>query len=214
METLKLSQYLKRGLKLARPEIPLFLLALCCVVGTASINLFLPNFQGKILDHVIEGRAACVLSSPPPPPPPFSPPSPPPPPAAAALVAAMLVEAEPTAPLWTAATASASAATASTSTSRLLAETSPASASTPAPTSASASASASASPPPPPPPSPGPPPTSSAECEQKRGVFLETVTMYLALSIATGALGGLRSLCFNLVGRRIMVWVRCRLFKC
>ena len=38
--------------------------------------------------------------------------------------------------------------------------------------------------------------------------------MYLALSIATGALGGLRSLCFNLVGRRIMVWVRCRLFKC
>ena len=76
METLRLSQYLKRGLRrarpeisgtltltltltlplpltltrLARPEIPLFLLALCCVVGTASINLFLPNFQ-------VRGRA-------------------------------------------------------------------------------------------------------------------------------------------------------------
>ncbi len=28
-----------------------------------------------------------------------------------------------------------------------------------------------------------------------------------------GALGGLRSLCFNLVGRRIMVWVRSRLYR-
>ena len=45
MDKLTHAQYLKRGLKLARPEIPLFLLALCCVVGTASINLFLPNFQ-------------------------------------------------------------------------------------------------------------------------------------------------------------------------
>ena len=211
METLKLSEYLKRGLKLARPEIPLFLLALCCVVGTASINLFLPNFQGKILDHVIEGRAACVLP-PPPPPPHLSPLFSSPPPAAAALVAAMMVEAEPNATMWTAATASAVTASAS----RLLAETSSTSdstsASASAPTSTSASASASASPPPPPPP-PSPPPTPSAECVQKRGLFLETVTMYLALSIATGALGGLRALCFNLVGRRIMVWVRCRLFK-
>ncbi len=117
------SQYLARGLKLAAPQLPYFLLAMFCVLSTSSIRLFLPNFQGEIFDHVIAGTTACN-------------------PAAGFA-----------------------------------------------------------------------PHAAAARCDSAKQAFLSTVLIYLVCSVALGFLGGLSSLCFNLIGRRIMVSVRETLFR-
>eukprot|EP00965_Chrysotila_dentata_P243152 6205259-Pleurochrysis_carterae.AAC.3 len=61
--TLTSAQYLARGMKLAYPHLALFILALLCVTVTSILSLFLPNFQGQIMDHVIAGRTACTPSA-------------------------------------------------------------------------------------------------------------------------------------------------------
>ena len=121
VETIGAGAYFARGLKLVAPHLPLFGVALLCLCANSLINLFMPNFQGRIIDAVIAGHTACA-------------------------------------------------------------------------TNATAA-------------------HGSAECDGKTAAFLDVVTWYLILSVTTGALGGLRSLCFNLVGRRIMVWVRSRLYR-
>jgi hypothetical protein len=46
------------------PHVPLLLLAIGCLAVSACISLFLPNYQGEIMDHVIDARAACTPGSP------------------------------------------------------------------------------------------------------------------------------------------------------
>ena len=55
--------------------------------------------------------------------------------------------------------------------------------------------------------------TSAGECASSRNAFEVTVTEYLLYAIAIGALGGLQSLSFMVVGRKIMVHVRGMLFR-
>ena len=52
--------YFKRAVRLVAPHVPLFLVSICCLVATAGLNLFLPNFQGEIFDHVIAAHHTCV----------------------------------------------------------------------------------------------------------------------------------------------------------
>jgi hypothetical protein len=54
---------------------------------------------------------------------------------------------------------------------------------------------------------------ASTTCAEARSSFVSVVLLYLACSVALGALGGLSSLCFNLVGRRIIVSVRDTVFR-
>jgi len=114
------SQYFRRGLKLALPQLPLFGVALLCVVTTSALRLFLPNFQGQIFDHVIAGSQACM---------------------------------------------------------------------------------------------PGTPGAHEGKCGAAKASFLQVILLYLGCSVALGALGGLSSLCFNLISRRIIVSVRETLFR-
>jgi ATP-binding cassette subfamily B protein len=46
--------FMLRGFKLAAPHWPLILLALLLLLSTSTSSLFLPNFQGNILDAVID----------------------------------------------------------------------------------------------------------------------------------------------------------------
>lgn len=126
-EHLTFTQYLGRAMRLVLPHIPLFVVAIACLASKSIINLFLPNLQGRILDHVVAARAACAAN------------------ASAAL-------------------------------------------------------------------SDGTPDTAPA-CDEARQSFRETVAHYLSLSIVLGILGGLQSLSFMVVGRKIMVWIRGQLFR-
>ena len=126
-EHLTFTQYLGRAMRLVLPHIPLFVVAIACLASKSIINLFLPNLQGRILDHVVAARAACA--------------------------------------------ANASAA--------LSDET----------------------------------PDTAPACDEARQSFRETVAHYLSLSIVLGILGGLQSLSFMVVGRKIMVWIRGQLFR-
>lgn len=49
--------YLRRAIKLASAQLPMLLLALGALVATCTTNLFLPNYQGRIIDLVIQGDA-------------------------------------------------------------------------------------------------------------------------------------------------------------
>ena len=51
--------YLKRGISLIWPHLPLFLFALLCLILQSVASLVLPNFQGKIFDHVISAYHTC-----------------------------------------------------------------------------------------------------------------------------------------------------------
>ena len=50
-------------------------------------------------------------------------------------------------------------------------------------------------------------------CSEHRDAFLGYVSEYLVLSIGLGVLSGLRALCFQVVGRKIEVSMRGRLFR-
>ena len=119
---LSFAQYFGRAIKMVRPHVPLFLVAILCLVCKSAINLILPNYQGIIFDHVITATHACAHNG----------------------------------------------------------------------SSTNASASA---------------------CTDSRNAFQVTVTEYLLYAIAIGALGGLQSLSFMVVGRKIMVHVRAMLFR-
>eukprot|EP00306_Pavlova_sp_CCMP459_P004553 CAMPEP_0185163200 /NCGR_PEP_ID=MMETSP1139-20130426/7652_1 /TAXON_ID=298111 /ORGANISM="Pavlova sp., Strain CCMP459" /LENGTH=956 /DNA_ID=CAMNT_0027728549 /DNA_START=43 /DNA_END=2914 /DNA_ORIENTATION=- len=47
-------QYVVRTGRLVTPHVPLFLLAILCLVATTLAQLFLPNYQGKILDAITQ----------------------------------------------------------------------------------------------------------------------------------------------------------------
>ena len=40
-------EYLRRTMRLIAPQIPLFLVALLCLVASSLASLFLPNFQAR-----------------------------------------------------------------------------------------------------------------------------------------------------------------------
>ena len=113
--------YFRRAVRLVAPHVPLFLVALGCLVATSVVNLFLPNFQGEIFDHVIDAHHTC--------------------------------------------------------------------------TGGNVSAAA------------------EHACTTSRGLFFRTVTMYLVLSVALGALASLKALSFSIVSRRMAIWIRKRLFR-
>ena len=113
--------YFRRAVRLVAPHVPLFLVALGCLVATSVVNLFLPNFQGEIFDHVIDAHHSCTGGN----------------------VSAVEQDA----------------------------------------------------------------------CDTSRGLFFSTVTMYLVLSVALGALASLKALSFSIVSRRMAIWIRKRLFR-
>jgi ABC-type multidrug transport system fused ATPase/permease subunit len=52
-----------------------------------------------------------------------------------------------------------------------------------------------------------------AVVNDRQSRFNSNILLYLYVSIATGFFGGLQSLCFSVVGRRVAKTVRCRLFR-
>lgn len=52
-----------------------------------------------------------------------------------------------------------------------------------------------------------------AVVNDRRSKFNANVLFYLYVSLGTGFFGGLQSLCFSIVGRKIAKTVRCRLFR-
>lgn len=62
-------QYFSRAIKLTLPHIPLLLFAIACLFFRSGFRLLMPNYQGKIFDHVIAATvwpfrcSACSLSS-------------------------------------------------------------------------------------------------------------------------------------------------------
>ena len=58
VETIGAGAYFARGLKPVAPHLPLFGVALLCLCANSLINLFMPNFQGRIIDAVIAGHTA------------------------------------------------------------------------------------------------------------------------------------------------------------
>jgi len=52
-------QYFRRGIKLILPSIPLFTAALFCLTLNSGVRLFMPNYQGEIMDAVFNARHAC-----------------------------------------------------------------------------------------------------------------------------------------------------------
>ncbi len=48
--------YMARAFNFARPHIFIIVVAFCCLLGTSASSLLLPNFQGNILDSVIQGN--------------------------------------------------------------------------------------------------------------------------------------------------------------
>ena len=52
--------YLMRGMRLVAPHLPLLLIALSSLLANSIINVFLPNFQGQIFDHVIAASHSCA----------------------------------------------------------------------------------------------------------------------------------------------------------
>ena len=63
VETIGAGAYFARGLKLVAPHLPLFGVALLCLCANSLINLFMPNFQGRIIDAVIAGHTACATNA-------------------------------------------------------------------------------------------------------------------------------------------------------
>lgn len=52
-----------------------------------------------------------------------------------------------------------------------------------------------------------------AVVNERQSKFNSHILLYLYVSIGTGFFGGLQSLCFSVVGRKIAKTVRCRLFR-
>jgi hypothetical protein len=46
--------FMKRALGLCRPQLGLFIMAFVCLIANTLASLLLPNYQGQILDHVVQ----------------------------------------------------------------------------------------------------------------------------------------------------------------
>ena len=55
-------EYLMRGMRLIRPQLWLFLLAIGCLLLQTVASLFLPWLQGQLFDHIIDARHACQVN--------------------------------------------------------------------------------------------------------------------------------------------------------
>ena len=53
--------YLRRGARLMAPEAPIGLVALALLAANSMVRLFMPNFQGSIIQDVVNAHHACVL---------------------------------------------------------------------------------------------------------------------------------------------------------
>jgi ABC-type multidrug transport system fused ATPase/permease subunit len=52
--------YIAKGFRLLLPEMPIFTLALALLLGNSLVKLLMPNFQGSIMDAVVNAHHACV----------------------------------------------------------------------------------------------------------------------------------------------------------
>ena len=58
--TLSMGTYMYRGARLIAPELPLFIVALTLLGANSMIRLFMPNYQGSIIQDIINAHHACV----------------------------------------------------------------------------------------------------------------------------------------------------------
>lgn len=56
-------QYIVNTARLVKPHVPLFVVAVTCLVATTLTQLFLPNYQGKILDSIVQGDTEAFRSA-------------------------------------------------------------------------------------------------------------------------------------------------------
>lgn len=115
--------YMSRGMRLILPELPVFAIALLLLCANSLVRLFMPNYQGTIIQNIINAHHACVDEA----------------------------------------------------------------------YNQTANA-------------------TRGECAVHKASFLENILMYLGLSFATSVLSALRQLCFMIVGRRIILHIRGRVF--
>lgn len=53
-------QYVVKGVRLIFPELPLFVVALALLAANSLVKLFMPNYQGALMDDVVHAHTACV----------------------------------------------------------------------------------------------------------------------------------------------------------
>lgn len=64
VEQLSAGSYLRSGLRLLAPELPLFAAALLLLLANSAVRIVMPNFQGEILDGVVTARVSPAAPSP------------------------------------------------------------------------------------------------------------------------------------------------------
>ena len=55
--------YMSRGVRLILPELPMFALALALLCANSLVRLFMPNYQGTIIQDIINAHHACTAEA-------------------------------------------------------------------------------------------------------------------------------------------------------